>query len=67
MVDVPGIIDGRYRVDRLASEGGFGGVYAGVHLVLGVPVAIKVLRAPPANDPATRAQQSRSSSKRAAS
>jgi len=38
------ILDERYRVDRKIGEGGFGAVYAGFHLRLGVPVAIKVLR-----------------------
>lgn len=47
MPDAPeltGIIDGRYRVDGRVGKGGFGDVYAGLHLVLDVKVAIKVLR-----------------------
>jgi serine/threonine protein kinase len=34
----------RVRVDRVVAEGGFGVVYAGEHLSLGVPVAVKVLK-----------------------
>ena len=54
VIDVPGIIDGRYRIDRRASEGGFGTVYAGLHLALGMPVAVKVLRPAPGLDAAER-------------
>src|SRR5262245_44582458 len=35
----------RYRVDRLVGAGGHGTVFAGHHLFLDVPVAIKVLHA----------------------
>jgi len=38
------VIDGRYRVDSEIGAGGFATVYAGQHLTLNVPVAIKVLR-----------------------
>ncbi|MBX5481889.1 MAG: protein kinase [Myxococcaceae bacterium] len=38
------LLAGRYRVDALVAEGGFGRVYAGHHLVLDGPIAIKVLR-----------------------
>ncbi|MFW5739118.1 MAG: serine/threonine-protein kinase, partial [Myxococcota bacterium] len=34
----------KYRVDRLIGEGGFGVVYAGYHLLLGQPVAIKCMK-----------------------
>jgi serine/threonine protein kinase len=44
VLQTPGIVDGRYRVDRHVGEGGFGDVFSGFHLALGVPVAIKVLR-----------------------
>ena len=37
-------LDGKYRVDSLVAEGGFGVVYRGVHLRLKKPVAIKVLK-----------------------
>jgi serine/threonine-protein kinase len=41
------LLDGKYRVDRLVAEGGFGVVYAGHHIVLDVPIAIKVLKTKP--------------------
>jgi serine/threonine-protein kinase len=37
-------IDGKYRAERVVGEGGFGVVYAGTHLVLNQPVAVKVLK-----------------------
>ncbi len=40
------VVDRKYRVDRTVAEGGFGLVYAGHHLSLDVPVAIKVLKRP---------------------
>jgi serine/threonine protein kinase/WD40 repeat protein len=40
----PPILDGRYRVDRLVGRGGYGAVYAGHHLSLDAPVAIKMLQ-----------------------
>lgn len=39
------LIDGRYRVVRHLQRGGTGTVYAGEHVHVGRPVAIKVLRA----------------------
>jgi len=39
-------IEGRYRVDELVGEGGFGVVYRGQHLALKQPVAIKCLKVP---------------------
>lgn len=36
-------IDGRYRVDSVIARGGMGAVLRGTHLVLGQPVAIKVM------------------------
>ncbi len=36
-------IDGRYRVDSVLARGGMGAVLRGTHLVLGQPVAIKVM------------------------
>ncbi|MBK7396003.1 MAG: protein kinase [Myxococcales bacterium] len=38
-------IDRRYEVRRIVAEGGFGLVYEAEAVALGVPVAIKVLRA----------------------
>jgi len=37
-------IDGRYRVERVVGEGGFGVVYRAVHLTFGEPVAVKCLK-----------------------
>ncbi len=48
---VGSIFERKYRIDRFVAEGGFGLVYAGRHLELGVPVALKVLR------PALRAER----------
>jgi serine/threonine protein kinase len=41
------LFDKKYRVDSQVAEGGFGVVYAGRHLGLGRPLAIKVLKRPP--------------------
>jgi hypothetical protein len=40
----------RYRVEALVGRGGFGSVYAGHHLFLDAPVAIKFLRTGAADD-----------------
>lgn len=37
-------LDGKYRIDRVVAEGGFGFVYAAHHLTLDVPLALKVLK-----------------------
>lgn len=37
------VLDGRYRLDRLLGVGGMGQVYAGLHLSLDVPIAVKVM------------------------
>ena len=37
-------IAGKFRVERVLGEGGFGVVYAGVHVMLGERVAIKCLK-----------------------
>ncbi len=38
------IIDGKYRVDRVVGEGGFGIVYAAWHLTFNEPIAVKCLK-----------------------
>lgn len=39
------VIEGKYRVDRVVAEGGFAVVYAGTHLRLEKPIAVKILKA----------------------
>src|SRR5262249_53864745 len=39
-------LDGKFQVERLVAEGGFGIVYSGRHSSLDRPVAIKVLKTP---------------------
>jgi serine/threonine protein kinase/ketosteroid isomerase-like protein len=45
MVARPGecLIDGKYRLERLLARGGMGAVYAGTHLNLDRPIAVKML------------------------
>jgi serine/threonine-protein kinase len=43
--DVPRVIAGKYRLEKLLSEGGMGSVWRAFNLQLEVPVAIKLLRA----------------------
>ncbi len=40
------LLEGRYRVERVAGEGGFGVVYKAFHVRFEAPVAIKVLKLP---------------------
>lgn len=47
-------IDGRYRVDSVLARGGMGVVLRGTHLVLGQPVAIKVMLDATTRDPNLR-------------
>ncbi len=48
------LIDGRYRIDDVIGEGGFGRVFRGVHLILEAPIAIKTLRLDIGGDEAER-------------
>lgn len=50
--DVPQLFGNRYRIDGLIAEGGMARVYRGTDTVLGRTVAIKVLSASLAMDPA---------------
>lgn len=40
------VLEGRYRLESLVGEGGFGVVYRGYHLVFEHPVAVKCLKTP---------------------
>lgn len=40
------VLDGRYQIDTVIGEGGFGVVYRGKHLSLQHPIAIKCLKTP---------------------
>src|SRR5690606_39189460 len=46
------VLQDRYRIVRRIGEGGMGAVYQGEHLLIGNPVAVKVLHAKHASDPA---------------
>jgi serine/threonine protein kinase len=41
------VLEGKYAIEKVVAEGGFGLVYKGVQSALGRPVAIKVLKTPP--------------------
>ncbi|HMY15865.1 MAG TPA: bifunctional serine/threonine-protein kinase/formylglycine-generating enzyme family protein [Polyangium sp.] len=47
-------IDGKFRVEEVVGEGGFGVVYRAQHLGLGESVAVKCLKIPPALSPEER-------------
>jgi serine/threonine-protein kinase len=47
------IVDGRYRVEKVAGQGGFGIVYRAFHLAFESPVALKVLKLPRGLDAST--------------
>ena len=51
---VGGTLDGKYDVERVVAEGGFGVVYRATHCGLRRPVAIKVLKVPENLDVALR-------------
>jgi serine/threonine protein kinase len=51
---VGAIVDGRYRVERVAGRGGFGVVYRAHHLGFDSPIALKVLRLPTPGSEARR-------------
>jgi serine/threonine-protein kinase len=38
------VVDEKYRIDRVLGEGGMGVVYAGTHLFLGQPIAVKCMK-----------------------
>ncbi|WP_434416589.1 serine/threonine-protein kinase [Nannocystis pusilla] len=46
-----GVLAGRYRIDRRLGSGGMGAVYAGPHLLLDRPVAVKVIKPRFGDDP----------------
>ena len=49
-------IDGKYRIDRVIGEGGFGVVYQAYHRGLRENIAVKCLKVPPSLGGAQRAQ-----------
>ncbi len=44
------VVDGRYRIESRLGQGGMGVVYGATHIVLGKPMALKVLRSKAAVD-----------------
>jgi serine/threonine protein kinase len=51
------IVDGRYRVEKVAGQGGFGIVYRAHHLSFESPVALKVLKVARSTEPNGRSEQ----------
>src|SRR5271170_6579176 len=47
-------IEGKYRVDAVVGDGGFGVVYRGVHVGFDEPIAVKCLKLPHALDEAQK-------------
>src|SRR3954451_4981480 len=41
------VVEGRYRVERVAGQGGFGVGYRAFHLGFEAPIALKMLKLPP--------------------
>ena len=54
--DVPLVLEGKYRLERLIAHGGMGSVYRGLHEQLERPIAIKILRAEFLQDETIRAR-----------
>jgi serine/threonine protein kinase len=54
--DIPLVLEGKYRLERLIAHGGMGSVYRGMHERLERPVAIKILRAEFLQDETVRAR-----------
>ncbi|MDC0715490.1 serine/threonine-protein kinase [Nannocystis bainbridge] len=46
-----GVLAGRYRIDRRLGSGGMGAVYAGTHLLLDRPIAVKIIKPRFGDDP----------------
>ncbi len=53
---IDAVVDGKYRIESVVGEGGFGVVYAAQHLGFGTRVAVKCLKVPGHLDEADRAQ-----------
>src|SRR3954451_3947758 len=49
------VVDGRYRVEQVVGQGGFGVVYRAQHLGFESPIALKVLKLPDEWSPGRRA------------
>ncbi len=43
---VGGRLEGKYDIQAVVAEGGFGVVYRGIHRTLHKPIAVKVLKVP---------------------
>lgn len=55
---LPGtVLDGKYRLDDELGAGGFGVVFRGWHLILDLPIAVKVFRPVSGNDSASELQR----------
>jgi serine/threonine protein kinase len=53
------VVAEKYRIEKLLGEGGMGAVYRAEHVIMGRPVALKVLRPEMATDPAMAARFTR--------
>ena len=56
MSDARAVVAGRYRLEGRIAAGGMGEVWKGTDVVLGLPVAVKLLRAGYAQDPGSLAR-----------